>query len=283
MEKKVKRKNKMNNLFDLEGKVSVVTGSSRGLGKALAIGLAEAGSDIVLVDVLDSQETANKIEEAGQKSLQFRTNVRNIGELEKMVSETIEVFGKIDILVNNAGINIIEPSVEVSEENFDKIIDTNLKGTFFCAQAVGKEMIKNKSGKIINISSVNGEFAFPNAAAYNASKAGVIMLTRTLAQEWGKYNINVNAICPGFMETKMLEEIHRDKNEIDEERLEKIPLERFANPEDLIGTVIYLSSEASNYVTGHALFVDGGLSVGWEGVERTPLDSKLREALRENS
>ncbi len=273
----------MDNLFNLEGKVSIVTGSSRGLGKALSIGLAEAGSDVVTVDALDSSDTAEIIEEKGRKSLDFRMDVRNIEEIREMVEETLDTFGKIDILVNNAGINIIEPSTEVSEENFDKTINTNLKGTFFCTQAVGKKMIEQNSGKIINISSINGKFAFPNAVAYNASKAGIIMLTRTLAQEWGKYNINVNAVCPGFMKTTMLEEIQKEDKKIIQNRIEKIPLGKFANPEDLVGTVIFLSSKASDYITGHALFVDGGWSIGWEGVEKASLDSELKEALKEGS
>lgn len=195
-----------------------------------------------------------------------------------MVERVMEKFGKIDILVNNAGINIIEPTDEMSEKDWDKVMDVNLKGVFLCCQAVGKKMMERDKGKIVNISSVNAKFAFPYSAAYNASKAGVVMLTRTLAYEWGKYGINVNAVCPGFMRTSMLDEIH-DVDDLTQERVQKIPLGKFASPEDIVGTIIYLSSEASDYVTGHSLFVDGGWTVGWPGVEEVSLDPELEEAL----
>lgn len=188
-------------------------------------------------------------------------------------------------MVNNAGINVIEPTEEMSEEDWNKVLEVNLKGQFLCAQATGKRMIEQKSGKIINISSINAGFAFPNSATYNASKAGVIMLTKTLSYEWGKYNINVNAICPGFMETSMLEEIHKsmkaEEENLPAERLKKIPLGKFAKPTDLIGSIIFLSSPASGYVTGHALYVDGGWTIGWPGVKRAPLDPEIKQALED--
>lgn len=264
--------------FDLSDKVAIVTGASRGLGKATSVGLAESGADIVAVDVLDLRETIEKVEDTGRSCLGVEADVRNKGEVFSMVNDALEEFGGIDILVNNAGINIIEPTDEMSEETWDRVMDVNLKGAFFCCQAVGKYMKKGKDGKIVNVSSINAEFAFPYSAAYNASKAGMVMLTRTLAYEWGKYNINVNAVCPGFMQTSMLDEIH-EVADLTEERIEKVPLGKFARPEDIVGTIVYLSSEASDYVTGHSLFVDGGWTVGWPGVKEVSLDPELREAL----
>ncbi|MFW5912038.1 MAG: SDR family NAD(P)-dependent oxidoreductase [Candidatus Hadarchaeota archaeon] len=264
--------------FDLSDKVAIVTGASRGLGKATSVGLAESGADIVAVDVLDLRETIEKVEDTGRSCLGVEADVRNKGEVFSMVNDALEEFGGIDILVNNAGINIIEPTDEMSEETWDRVMDVNLKGAFFCCQAVGKYMKKGKDGKIVNVSSINAEFAFPYSAAYNASKAGMVMLTRTLAYEWGKYNINVNAVCPGFMQTSMLDEIH-EVADLTEERIEKVPLGKFARPEDIVGTIVYLSSEASDYVTGHSLFVDGGWTVGWPGVKEVSLDPGLREAL----
>ncbi len=270
----------MNTPFDLTDKVAIVTGASRGLGKAISIGLAKAGSNVVAVDVLDVGRTIKEVRRLGRDSIGVKVDVRKKREVEAMVKQTLDRFGKVDILVNNAGIIIIAPTVEMSEEDWDKVLDINLKGQFLCAQAVGKVMIKQRSGKIINISSINGEFVFPNSAAYNASKAGVILLTKTLAYEWGKNNINVNAICPGFMETPMLWDIHKDQRQLVKKRLRDLPLGRFARPEDFIGTVIYLASKASNYVTGHALFVDGGWTLGWPGIKRLPLDPALAQALQ---
>ncbi len=274
----------MKSLFDLSGKTAIVTGGSRGLGKALAIGLSKAGANIVIGDVLNTEEVEKEIEKNGQESLSMKVDVREKEEVRNMVEKTDKKFGRIDILVNNAGINMIKPTLEMREEEWDRVLDVNLKGQFLCAQEVGEKMINQGHGKIINISSVNGEFAFPNAAAYNASKAGVIMLTKTLAYEWGKYNVNVNAICPGFMDTSMLDEIHdSQEGDLVNDRLSRIPLGRFAKPEDLVGTAIYLASKASDYMTGHSLYVDGGWTIGWPGVEKASMDPGLDEALQKSS
>lgn len=275
----------INQLFGVSDKVAIVTGASRGLGKATAVGLGKVGADVTVADILTVAETVREINAVGSESFGIKVDVRKKNEVEEMVKKTIDEFGKIDILVNNAGINLIRPTEEMSEKDWNKVFEVNLKGQFLCAQATGKRMIEQKSGKIINISSINAEFAFPNCAAYNASKAGVIMLTKTLAYEWGKHNINVNAICPGFMKTPMLEEIHKgmeaEEKDLPAERLKKIPLEKFANPTDLIGSIIFLSSSASDYVTGHALYVDGGWTIGWPGVERASLDPELEQALED--
>ena len=176
----------MNESFDLTGKIAIVTGASRGLGKAMAIGLAKAGANVVVSDILDTTETVEEIKKFGREAIGIKTDVSNKAEVETMVKQTVEKFAKIDILVNNAGIFRMSPAEGMKEEDWDKVIAVNLKGEFLCAQAVGKQMIKQKSGKIINIASVAGLQAFSQSSAYNASKAGVILLTKTLAVEWGK-------------------------------------------------------------------------------------------------
>ncbi len=244
-------------LFDLKGKVAIVTGASRGLGRGMAIGLARAGANVVVTDILDTKETVDEVKKLGREALGIKVNVTKKSDVEAMVKQTLEKFGRVDILVNNAGILRIEPTEDMKEEDWDKVLAVNLKGQFLCAQEVGKNMIKQKSGKIINISSIAGKFGNPQSAAYNASKAGVILLTKTLAIDWGKHNIQVNAICPGAFYTPMTEESFKDENLVQMIKT-SVPLGRYGEPEDLVGTVIYLASEASNYVTGHALVVDGG-------------------------
>ena len=244
-------------MFDLTGKVAIVTGASRGLGRGMAIGLAKAGANVVVTDILDTKETVDEVKKLGREALGIKVNVTKKSDVEAMVKQTLEKFGRVDILVNNAGILRIEPTEDMKEEDWDKVLAINLKGQFLCAREVGKHMIKQKSGKIINMSSIAGKFGNPQSAAYNASKAGVILLTKTLAIDWGKHNIQVNAICPGAFYTPMTEESFKDENLVQMIKT-SVPLGRYGEPEDLVGTVIYLASEASNYVTGHALVVDGG-------------------------
>ncbi|MEX2738337.1 MAG: SDR family NAD(P)-dependent oxidoreductase [Candidatus Wukongarchaeota archaeon] len=244
-------------MFDLTGKVAIVTGASRGLGRGMAIGLAKAGANVVVTDILDTKETVDEVKKLGREALGIKVNVTKKSDVEAMVQQTLEKFGMVDILVNNAGILRIEPTEDMKEEDWDKVLAINLKGQFLCAREVGKHMIKQKSGKIINMSSIAGKFGNPQSAAYNASKAGVILLTKTLAIDWGKHNIQVNAICPGAFYTPMTEESFKDENLVQMIKT-SVPLGRYGEPEDLVGTVIYLASEASNYVTGHALVVDGG-------------------------
>ena len=246
-----------NDLFDLEGKIAVVTGASRGLGKAMAIGLAKAGADVVVTDVLDTSETADEIKKLHRESFGLKVDVSNQSDVETMVKQIQKKFGKIDILVNNAGILRTSNAEDFDKKDWDKVIEVNLTGTFLCAQAVGRQMIKQKSGKIINISSIAGLSGFASSTPYNASKAGVLLLTQTLAAEWGKYNINVNAICPGVFATDMTDNFLKDdqfKNMIKT----KVPLGKYAESEELVGTVIYLASKASDYMTGHSLVIDGG-------------------------
>jgi 2-deoxy-D-gluconate 3-dehydrogenase len=184
-------------------------------------------------------------------------DVTKVPEIHLMVEESLRTFGHIDILVNNAGVNFPQWAVDVTEETWNQIIDTNLKGLFFCAQAVGKVMIQQKKGKIINISSQSGSVGLPQRAAYCSSKGGVNLLTKVLAIEWAKYNIHVNAIAPTYIETPMTKPM-LEKDEFRNYVLGNIPLGRVGKPEDVTGAVIYLASEASNMVTGHVLLIDGG-------------------------
>lgn len=247
-------------IFDLTGKVAIVTGGGRGLGSTMALALADAGADVVVTDLLisEAKEVAKEISLKRRRSLAIKADVTKPKDVQKMVFKTMKHFGRIDILVNNAGINIISPAEDFSVEDWDKVLSVNLTGVFLCAQAFGKVMIKQKKGKIINIASVAGIVGTPhNAAAYNSTKAGVINLTRSLAIEWGKYNINVNAIAPGMIETELTKKRLKNKEYYDY-WIDRTPLRRIGKPEDLTGALIYLSSEASNWLTGHTIVIDGG-------------------------
>jgi 2-deoxy-D-gluconate 3-dehydrogenase len=245
--------------FDLSGKVAIITGAGRGMGYHIALALARYGSDLVICSrtAAELEKTKAEAEGFGRKVLVHRMDVTKIPEIHSMLEESLRTFGHIDILVNNAGVNIPQWAVDVTEEAWDKIIDTNLKGLFFCAQAVGKVMIRQGKGKIINISSQSGSVGLPQRAAYCSSKGGVDLMTKVLAIEWAKYNIHVNAIAPTYLETPMTKPMFENE-EFRNYVLGNIPLGRVGKPEDIIGAVIYLASEASNMVTGHVLLVDGG-------------------------
>jgi len=251
----------MKKLFEIPNKVAIVTGASKGLGKAIGIGLAKAGANIVATDVLDTSDTVKEIKKLGRKAIGIKVDVSKKEDVEKMVKQTLDKFGKIDILVNNAGILRMGNAEEIKEEDWNKVIQINLTGQFLCAQAVGKQMIKQKSGKIINIASIAGLGGYAQSVPYSASKAGIILLTKSLAVEWGKHNIQVNAICPGVFATDMTNSFLKDKQFMDMIKA-KVPLGRYAKPEELTGTIIYLASEASDYMTGHALVIDGGWTAG---------------------
>jgi NAD(P)-dependent dehydrogenase (short-subunit alcohol dehydrogenase family) len=248
-------------LFDLEGKIAVVTGASRGLGKAMAIGLAKAGSDVVVTDVLDTSETVSEIKKLNRHPLGLEVDVSNKSDVEAMVKNVLEKFGNIDVLVNNAGILRTGNAEILDKKDWDEVIEVNLTGQFLCAQAVGRQMIKQKAGSIINIASIAGLGGYASSVPYSASKAGVILMTKTLAIEWGKYNVRVNAICPGVFATDMTDSYLKDKQFKDMIQ-NKVPLGRQAKPDELVGTVVYLASKASDYMTGHALVIDGGWTSG---------------------
>ncbi len=253
------------NLFSLENKVAIVTGGGRGLGRAMALALAKAGADVVVASRTRSQleKVAEEIQETGVRSLPLVVDVSKRQDVQEMVSEVKEKLGRIDILVNAAGVNKRMPSLEVTSELWDQIVEINLKGTFLCCQAVAPYMIKQRSGSIINIASLLSAIGIPSLAPYAASKSGVVGLTRVLAAEWAPYGVRVNCIGPGYFRTEMTHSLFADKEWVGR-LLRKIPLGRAGVPEDLAGTVVFLASQASGYVTGQALYVDGGFLTSWE-------------------
>ncbi|MYL45672.1 glucose 1-dehydrogenase [Virgibacillus halodenitrificans] len=252
----------MLDMFSLKEKVAIVTGSARGIGQAYAIALAEAGASLVLVDILEDnlKDTAAKIKEAtGTEVKLYGIDVTDSEKIQTMVDEVETTFGKIDILVNNAGINAPKPFREVTEENWKKIIGVNLNSQFLMSKAVVEKMIPRNYGKIINMASVGGFMALSDTAPYNASKGGVLQLTKTMAADLSEYNLNINAICPGFIDTGLLK-----SSKARDGRLEKVlnntPLNRLGSPKDLIGACVFLASDASGYMTGTQIVVDGGMS-----------------------
>ncbi|MBW2148044.1 MAG: glucose 1-dehydrogenase [Deltaproteobacteria bacterium] len=245
--------------FDLSGKVAVVTGAGRGLGYHISLALARYGADLVVCSrtLSELERVAQEVENFGRNVLAQKMDICLKSDIDKMVEESVNAFGRIDILVNNAGVNIPQRAVDVTEDVWDTIMDTNLKGLFFCAQAVGKVMIRRRKGKIINVSSQSGSVGLPERTVYCASKGAVNQVTRVLALEWGRFNINVNAIAPTYVETPMTKAMLEDKAYQDFV-LKNIPLGHVGQPHDVVGAVIYLASESSNMVTGHVLMIDGG-------------------------
>ncbi len=248
----------MNDLFDLKGKVAIVTGATRGLGQGMAIALAKAGANIVGVGQSSLEPTKKEVEAIGGKFLPINANLTTLDKVQEIVDKTKSEYGKIDILVNNAGTIRREDAINYTEQDWDDILNLNLKTLFFLSQAVAKEMINQKNGgKIINIASMLSYQGGIRVPAYTASKSGVKGLTKALANEWAKYNINVNAIAPGYMATDNTKAIREDEKR-NKEILDRIPAGRWGTPEDLAGAVIFLSSKASNYVNGECIAVDGG-------------------------
>ncbi len=242
----------------LKDQVALVTGAAQGIGKAVALLLAEEGADIVLSDVNleKAEETAKEIEALGRRAMAIRANVAVFDEVERMVQEIIERFTQIHILVNNAGIARDKLLLRMSEEDWDLVLDINLKGTFNCTKAVIRYMSKQRSGKIVNIASVVGQMGNAGQSNYSASKAGVIGLTKTIAREFASRGINVNAIAPGYIVTPMTEALPEKAKE---ELKRMIPMERLGQPADVAQAVLFLVSEASNYITGQVINVNGGI------------------------
>jgi len=250
-------------IFDLSGKTAIVTGGNQGIGFAIARGLARAGATVVIANrrAAEGQSAAESLRKEGFNAVAIPTDVSNVSSVASLVSKVLSDFGKIDILVNNAGVIIRKPAEEFSEEEWDRIMNTNLKGMFFCCQLVGKEMLRNKKGKIINTSSVVATKVQPIRSVYAISKAGVSHLTRALALEWSKYNININAIAPGVTVTPLNKKYFDEHPEELEAYAKSTPRGRVAYPEDYAGAAIFLASDASDYVTGHTLLVDGGMAI----------------------
>ncbi len=253
----------MINTFRLDDKVSIVTGASRGIGLAMAEGLAGAGSDLVIVG--RNIETLNPVaeriaNESGRQVLPIQTDIGNMDEIEPLVKQAMDRFGKINVLVNNAGINARNPAEAYTEADWDAVTDVNIKGTFFLTQACGKVMIEQKGGKIINTLSLTSAVGLPTVIAYTAAKGGLMQLTKLLAVEWAVHNIQVNGIAPGFIRTELTKPLQEDSR--NQWVLNRTPAYRWGEPEDLAGLTIYLASAASDFVTGQVIFVDGGYMAG---------------------
>ena len=248
-------------LFDCSDKIALVTGGGRGLGRIMAESLAEAGAQVILCSrkVEALKETADKIQKSGHKSLSMALDVTNPEDVEQAVQKIMEMWGRIDILINNAGTSWGAPALDMPLDAWHKVIETNLTGTFLMSQRVGREMVGRKSGKIINIASVAGLGGSRpdvlDAVGYSASKAGIIALTKDLAVKWGPYGVTVNAIAPGFFPTKMTRGLLERHGEA---ILQQIPLGRFGTEDDIKGLIVFLSSRASEYMTGSIIVVDGG-------------------------
>jgi 3-oxoacyl-[acyl-carrier protein] reductase len=242
----------------LVGKVALVTGAAQGIGRAIALLLAQNGADIVVSDINleKAEETAKEIEGTGQRAMAIKVDVVHSEEVERMVQTILERFGHIDILVNNAGIARDKLILRMTEEDWDTVLNVNLKGTFNCTKTVVRHMSKQRSGKIVSIASVVGEMGNVGQANYSASKAGVIGFTKTIAREFAQRGINVNAIAPGYIETPMTDALPEKAKE---ELRRLIPMDRLGRPEDVAGAVLFLVSETSSYITGQVLNVNGGI------------------------
>ena len=251
------------NLFDLSGKTAIVTGASRGLGQYFARALARAGADLVVTS--RNPETlkpfVEEIEKLGRRAVPLSLEVRDQASIRRMVEEAVAAYGKIDILVNNAGCNVRKPAVEITWEDWNLVLETNLRGTFFTAQAVAERMIPRRYGRIINIGSVTSVFGYAGLAPYCASRGGTKQLTMSLADDWGRYGITVNCLAPGWFKTAQNAVMYEDREWV-EYLCDRIPLKRPGEPHDLDGAIVFLASDASAYITGQTILVDGGISTG---------------------
>jgi len=249
-------------MFDIKNKVAIVTGARRGMGKSHALLFAKAGAKVVVADVPEEecQKVVDEIKKNNGEAIAVKCDVTKKGEVDNMIKQALEKWGKVDILVNNAGICQFKPFVDLTEEDWNRTLDINLKGYFLCAQAAAREMIKQKSGVIINIASVEmGQVGggMPQIVHYCASKGGVVAMTEALAVELAPYNIRVNAIAPGAIETPMVEAAKQDPKVL-ETTLAKIPMRRMGKPEEVSNLVLFLASGASSYMTGSTVVIDGG-------------------------
>lgn len=248
----------MGSPFDLTGQVAFVTGASRGLGRAMAAGLAQAGADLVVTSrkLEDVAVVARELGAAGRKVLPLALEVTRAGDVEAAARQAVAQMGRIDILVNNAGINIRKPVLELTEDDWDQTLDTNLKGAFLVAKAVGRHMLERQQGSVVNVASMMASVVHAERAAYASSKAGVVQLTRALAVEWAPH-VRVNAICPGPFLTELNKPILQDAEKV-KYFMDRLPMKRFGQPEELVGSVIFLASRASSYITGTTVYIDGG-------------------------
>jgi len=249
----------MSTLFDLTGQVALVTGASRGFGRSIAGALAGAGADLVLTSrtLKDVEAVAAELASTGRKILPLQADVTQVEDVEEAVRRAVATLGRIDVLINNAGINIRKPALELTETDWDQTLDTNVKGCFRVAKAVGRHMVARQKGCIVNIASMLASVTLPERAAYASSKGGLVQMTRTLAVEWAPYNVRVNAICPGPFLTDLNKVILDDPEKV-KFFMDRMPMKRFGKPEELHGAAIFLASEASSFITGTTIYIDGG-------------------------
>ena len=250
-------------LFDLGGRVAIVTGTSRGLGQYFARALARAGADLVLTSRRreDLAPFQAEIEALGRRAVALELDVRDRESIERMAAAAEAAYGHLDILVNNAGCNVRKPALEVTWDDWNLVVDTNLRGSFFVAQAVARRMVARSYGRIINIGSVTSVAGYAGLGPYGASRGGIRQLTMSLAHDWGKHGVTVNCLAPGWFRTAQNKVMYEDESWVDY-LVERIPVGRPGQPTDLDGAVVFLASESSRYVTGQTLLVDGGISTG---------------------
>lgn len=259
-------------LFDLTGQVALVTGASRGLGQCFARALARAGADLVITSRGRKRLAAfeAEIKALGRHVISLELDVREHESIERMAERALAAFGQIHILVNNAGCNIRKPALDVTWEDWNQILETNLRGTFFVAQAIARDMIAKGYGRIINIGSVTSVFGYAGLAPYGASRGGVRQLTMSLADDWGRHGVTVNCLAPGWFRTEQNKVLYENEEWV-RYLVDRIPVKRPGEPRDLEGAVVFLASEASRYITGQTLLVDGGISTGATRATVAPL------------
>ena len=246
--------------FSLTGRVALVTGGSRGIGRAIVLAMADAGADVAVVgrSLASLQAVTEEVEQLGRRALAVTGDVSQRQDVDNLVGTVLGAFGSIDILVNNAGISPVFKRIEhVAEEEWDRILDVNLKGCFLCSQAVGRVMIGQKRGTIVNVASIGGKVALPRMVAYCASKAGIIEVTKVCAAEWATHNIRVNAVAPAYVETDMVEGLRQNPH-LYSELIRNTPMGRLARPEEIAQVVVFIASDAASYLTGETISVDGG-------------------------
>jgi len=254
--------------FDFTGRVVIVTGAGKGIGRRIALAFAEAGAHVVLVGRHPETlaETATEGSKFNGRMLSLLSDVQHVAETRKMVDRVLEEFGKVDALINNAGVNRTGPALEVDEETWDWILDTNVKGMFFACQAAGRVMIQRGYGKIINIGSIISHIGLGYNAPYASSKGAVLQMTKSLALEWARFGVNVNAIGPGYVLTDQVRWLFEDE-QLKQRLLQREPTGRIGTEEDIAGAALYLASDAANHITGEIVYVDGGSASGWMGPE----------------